>query len=445
MRAVLERAAARRGTGATARVRMLGVGFLALLALIGVLTYAFFTKAFTQTADVTLETSHVGLQLSRQADVKLRGLIVGEVRAVESDGRTARVELALRPESLDAIPANVSARILPKTLFGEKYVELVPPPRPAAQPLAAGDVIQRDRTSVGIELEAVLEDVYPLLRTIDPAKLDATLSALATALEGRGDDVGANLVRLNAYLGELNPHLPTVKEDVSALADVADIYDQATPDLARLLANSTRTGNTVVVKQRVLEDFLTDLAGTSVTTREFLAQNERNLIEVGEVSRPTLDLLATYSPEYSCLLQGMADWVPRFTDAFGGGDHFDGSARSLHITLEIVDQHRGYGEEDKPAFLDDRGPGCRTLPHPPYSQENPAPASGVEDGVGSQPGPGSRVPMFDVSSGYAGTAAEQELVDALVGPVMHTSPDDVPDIATLLFGPLARGTEVSVK
>jgi phospholipid/cholesterol/gamma-HCH transport system substrate-binding protein len=423
----------------------LGAGFLVLLVFFGWLTYAFFTKAFTATADVTLETPQAGLQLDKQADVKLRGLIVGEVRGIESDGRSARVELALRPESLDAIPANVSARIVPKTLFGEKYVDLVVPARPAARSLAAGDVIQRDRTAGAVELETVLDDVYPLLRTIEPAKLNATLSALATALEGRGSDVGANLERLNAYLAELNPHLPELKHDVSALADVADVYDDASPDLVRLLANATRTGNTVVVKQRVLEDFLTDLAGTSTTARDFLADNQQDLIRVGEVSRPALDMLSTYSPEYSCLLEGMAEWIPRFEDAFGGGDHFDGSARSLHITLELVNQQNAYTADDRPAFASDRGPGCRTLPDPPYDQSNPVPRSGVEDGAGEGPGPGSRAPVFDVTSGYAGTAGEQRLVDALVAPMLRTSPDEVPDIVTLLVGPMARGTQVNLR
>jgi phospholipid/cholesterol/gamma-HCH transport system substrate-binding protein len=423
----------------------LGAGFLVLLVFFGWLTYGFFTKAFTRTADVTLETPQVGLQLSKQADVKLRGMIVGEVSGIESDGRSARVELALQPESLDVIPANVRARIVPKTLFGEKYVDLVVPARPATRHLAAGDVIERDRTSVAIELETVLDDVYPLLQTIEPAKLNATLSALAAALEGRGSDVGANLARLNSYLGEFNPHLPELKHDVSALADVADVYDEASPDLLRLLANATKTGDTVVVKQRVLEDFLTDLAGTSTTARDFLADNEQNLIQVGEVSRPTLELLSTYSPEYSCLLEGMANWVPTFEDAFGGGDHFDGSAPSLHITLELVNQQGGYTADDRPAFASNRGPGCRTLPDPPYDQSNPVPRSGVEDGAGEGPGPGSRAPVFDVTSGYAGSAGEQNVVDALVAPVLKMPPDEVPDIVTLLFGPLARGTQVSVQ
>jgi ABC-type transporter Mla subunit MlaD len=283
------------------------------------------------------------------------------------------------------------------------------------------------------------------LRTLRPEQLNATLTALATALEGRGEDIGASLSRLDTYLTKLRPHLPTLTDDVSALADVAAVYDEATPDLARLLANVTRTGDTVVLKQRVLEDFLVDLASAGAVTREFLATNEDALIRVGEVSRPTLDLLATYSPEYACLLEGMATYVPRFEDAFGGGEHFAGSAPALHITLELVNQQRGYTKDDLPAFLDDRGPGCRTLPNPPYSQDNPAPASGVRDGVGEGPGPGTQPPIFDVTSGYAGTAEERRVVNSLLAPVLQVSPEDVPDAATLLFGPLARGNEVSLR
>ena len=49
------------------------------------------------------------------------------------------------PEMIDQIPSNVTARLLPKTLFGEKFVSLVPPQGPSPTPLAAGDVIDEDR------------------------------------------------------------------------------------------------------------------------------------------------------------------------------------------------------------------------------------------------------------------------------------------------------------
>ena len=59
--------------------KALGVVFLCLL-LGGVwLTYGVFTKKFTDYAEVTLKTSKIGLQLPMRADVKTRGVLVGEV------------------------------------------------------------------------------------------------------------------------------------------------------------------------------------------------------------------------------------------------------------------------------------------------------------------------------------------------------------------------------
>jgi hypothetical protein len=53
--------------------------------------------------------------------------------------------------------------------------------------------------------------------------------------------------------------------------------------------------------------------------------------------------------------------------------------------------------------------------------------------------------MVDLTSGYAGTSAERDLVTVLAAPQLGLSADKVPDVSTLLFGPLARGTEVSAR
>ena len=59
---------------------------------------------------------------------------------------------------------------------------------------------------------------------------------------------------------------------------------------------------------------------------------------------------------------------------------------------------------------------------------------------------GKRVaPQVDVTSGWSGTAAERSVLDALAGPALGTSRDQVPDVASLLLGPLARGAEVSLR
>ena len=69
----------------------------------------------------------------------------------------------------------------------------------------------------------------------------------------------------------------------------------------------------------------------------------------------------------------------------------------------------------------------------------------MDDGVEAEHGKYRSTPQFDLTSGYAGIRAEQQLVAALAAPVMGIDADTVPDVATLLLGPIARGTEVSLR
>jgi phospholipid/cholesterol/gamma-HCH transport system substrate-binding protein len=423
------------------RLRLYGVVFLAILTLLLGLAVAQYRKAFTPFVPVTLETGHVGLQLAPPADVKLRGVIVGEARRVRVSGDHAEIDLALDPAQVAQIPAGVSARLLPKTLFGEKYVELVAPSqgsRAAAEysgrHIRAGDVIPQDRSQVAIEIERVLNDLMPLLRTLQPDKLNATLDALATALEGRGDQLGDNLARLDHYVKQLNPHLPTLEADVSQLADVADLYDQAAPDLLRILRNLTTTSDTLVAKQDQLDSFVTEVTGVSGIARQVLAENEQRLIQVGKAQRPTLALLARYSPEFPCLLGGLTGAESRLDDAFHDG--------ALNITLEVVRPRAPYRPGEEPRYLAHQGPACYGLPdHPPV----PAPAQPLPDGSDPDAVNPPALPPTPVSLGHvSATAEEQGVVDALLAPVMQVPADQVPPVATLLFGPMARGTVVNL-
>jgi hypothetical protein len=46
--------------------------------------------------------------------------------------------------------------------------------------------------------------------------------------------------------------------------------------------------------------------------------------------------------------------------------------------------------------------------------------------------------------GYAGTASEQQMIELLLAPAMGRPAAEVPEVATLLFGPMARGTAVKL-
>ncbi|QTE01810.1 mce related protein [Streptomyces cyanogenus] len=407
---------------------MYGIAFLAVLTLLLSLAVAVYRQAFTPVVRITLEADTLGNQLDPRADVKLRGLLVGEVRAVHADGRKATLDIALTPRYVTYIPSDVHARLLPKTLFGEKYVDLVAPAHSSARPIRAGDVITQDRTKAGIEVQQLMNDLLPLLRTVRPGELNATLSAFATALEGRGDRIGDNLTRVEGYLRRLNPHLPSIEEDIARFADVAEVYGDAAPDLMRILRSTVTTSRTIVEKRDQLAAGLRSTAAVAGTANDFLSANGDRMITLGRVSRPTLELFARYSPEYPCLFQGLVRQEKASEDAFRGGE--------MRITLEVVRPQGAYRPGEEPVYGERSGPNCRGLPHP----QVPGPKPHLDDGT-SAGTPGGAVPGgVNVSA----TEAEQRAVGSLVAPVLGVPADEVPPVATLLFGPLARGTAVSV-
>jgi len=340
----------------TVTKRALGIALILILASGVWLVNAIFNQKFTSFDEVKLNTDTIGLQLPSRADVKVRGVIIGQVLEAESNTEGAVLTLGIDPDKIDQIPNNVTASILPKTLFGEKYVELVIPNDPSTTSLRADDRITQ--TALPIEVERVLNDLFPLLDSIRPAELNATLNAIATALEGRGEDIGKNIETLDSYLKRFNPQVPALVDDLKLLGDVAQNYADVAPAIAATLRNTVKTGNTLVQQQAVLNAFLKDTTAFAGTADAFLKANGDNIVRLGEVTAPQAKLLNRYSPEFPCLLRGLVDQAPLLASTFRGF--------VFHIDLiTLPQQPRGYGPKDRQVYGADNGPACVGLPSPP--------------------------------------------------------------------------------
>jgi phospholipid/cholesterol/gamma-HCH transport system substrate-binding protein len=440
------------------RLLVAGVAFLTSIALLVYLSIAIYDKKFADVTMVTIEADRAGLQLTKFGDVRRNGVLIGQVREVSQNGENAVISVALEPAAAKELPANVAVQILPTTLFGQKYVSFVTPDDPSVAALAPDAVIPTDRVETNVELSQILADLFPLLRALRPADLNMTLSAVANALEGRGDQLGVTLEDLGTYLGDIEGSLPTLQEDLVALADVADTYDLAAPDLLRVLGNLTVTSKTVLQKREQLDVFFSDLTGLSNTTTRVLRDNESALIRVGEVGAPVLKLLATYSPELPCLLKGAARYAPILAKTF------EGNEVKQYIELGSA-QYEAYGPDDKPVYGElGHGPWCSGLPKPPVPigpesfddgtdiddnpprSDLPVPIPDLDDLLPGLPLPRTapdwaRQSGFGVgmSSGYAGTEGEQQVLNALLAERSGRAPETYGSLGSLLYGPVVRG------
>ena len=350
--------------GEHARLFGAGVAFITVIALLVGLSIAIYQKAFSDPTMVTIKAEDAGLQLAKFGDVRRHGALVGHVREITNDGKQAVIKVALVPASAEAIPENIDIEILPTTLFGQKYIAIKDPADPSEKSLSDGDVIPADRVRTNVELQKILADLFPLLRSVRPADLNSTLYALATALRGRGDQLGETMVKLDSYLTTMNVHLPTLQRDLVLLARVSRTYALAAPDLIRLLRNATTTAHTLTAKESQLQTFIGDVTGLGETSTRILTRNEANIVRAAALSRPLLGLLDKYSPEFPCLLKGAERYAGRLNQIFR-------KAKVWQTMSLAANQRRPFDRRDRPVYGERSGPKCYGLPTPPQPLSPP--------------------------------------------------------------------------
>ena len=100
------------------RLLVAGVVFLTVLALLVGLSIAIYQKAFAHVTTITIKADRAGLQLAKFGDVRLNGVLIGQVRKIEQDGKEASIEVALEPSVAATSPPTCRCRSCPRPCSG---------------------------------------------------------------------------------------------------------------------------------------------------------------------------------------------------------------------------------------------------------------------------------------------------------------------------------------
>ena len=205
----------------------------------------------------------------------MRGVQIGRVAQVTLNQDHVDIELEIEPDQLRYIPANVGARIRAGTLFSAKFVELVYPSDPSPQRLAAGSIINSDNVST--EINTLFRDVADILDRVDPAETQATLSALAEGLRGRGAIIGQTITDTNEVLKQVNARAGTLHADRQALRRISDAYGAAAPDILTALDAATPTAAAIVDNAAGLDHLLTGVIGLARGGIDLIGSSQADL------------------------------------------------------------------------------------------------------------------------------------------------------------------------
>jgi phospholipid/cholesterol/gamma-HCH transport system substrate-binding protein len=311
--------------------RVAGVIVFLVGALVLWLVYLQYSGEFVDKTKLTMLSDRAGLVMDPGSKVTYNGVQIGrvaDINEVERDGRPAvKFTLDVYPRYLHLIPANVDARIVATTVFGEKYVSMTAPKNPLPQRITPKNVI--DARSVTTEVNTLFQTITSIAEKVDPVKVNLTLSAAAQALSGLGDKFGQSIINGNAALDEVNPRMPLIRHDIQQLAVLGDTYADASPDLFDFLNNASTTAHTIHGQEKDLDQALLAAAGFGKTGADIFNRGGPYLARGAKDLVPTAKLLDTYSPEVFCALRNLHDAEPKVA-AFAGGNGY-----SLRSETEI--------------------------------------------------------------------------------------------------------------
>jgi phospholipid/cholesterol/gamma-HCH transport system substrate-binding protein len=303
--------------------KLLGVAVLLVAALVLWLVYLQFRGAFTPKTPLTMLSSRAGLVMDPGSKVTYNGVQIGRVASiseVQQNGRpAAKLMLDIYPRYVKLIPANVDAKIVATTVFGQKYVSFTSPKNPTPQRITPQQVI--DARSVTTEINTLFQTITSISEKVDPVKLNLTLSAAAQALAGLGDKFGQSIVNANAILDDVNPQMPQIRHDIRQLAGLGDTYANAAPDLFDFLNNAVITSRTINQQQKDLDQALLSAAGFGNTGADIFARGGPYLARGAADLVPSAQLLDTYSPELYCMVRNFHDIEPTVRTYLGGNGY----------------------------------------------------------------------------------------------------------------------------
>lgn len=371
---------------------------IVVIAALSTMTALLFAGTLREEVPLTLVSDRAGLVMENGAKVKLRGVQIGEVASIGADSTAQRdlskLTLRIDPGPFRYLPGNLEAEIKSSTAFGAKYVDLIVPDAPSPASLKPGAVL-RSR-NVTAEVNTVFENLESVVHSIDPAKLNSVLSAVAESVRGKGDRIGQAITDANNVLLAVNPRMGTVQQDWQLFGKTAAAYSDAAQDILSILDSLSTTSATITRHAKSLDALLLSAVGFSQSGINTIGGNQSKLVQAMNILDPTTALLMKYAPTYTCLFQG-AQW---FLD-HGGRDALGGNGKSVIMDAGLLFGDDPYRYPDNLPIVNAKGgpggkPSCGSLPD--VSKNFPVKYLVTDTGFGTgldiRPNPGIGFPGF---------------------------------------------------
>jgi phospholipid/cholesterol/gamma-HCH transport system substrate-binding protein len=256
------------------------------------------------------------LALSEESDVRISGVDVGHVVSLTThrDGLTdVTVEMN---HQYAPVASNDHMILRQKTLLGETYMELFPQ-RTAGAPLPDGGQIPSDQVEPAVTLDDVLSALDPRTR----AAFKAWQQTLATAYNGRGEQINSDFAELEPFVESANKLVSILASQEGAVSAfvhstgvVFDALSERDHQLRGFIENGERTFHALAQSSGQFADTFRALP----TFEQRGQASLREFDQLATVATPALYEARAWERAFTPLLQGFQSFTPSLNDLLTG-------------------------------------------------------------------------------------------------------------------------------
>ncbi|HEX4866787.1 MAG TPA: MlaD family protein [Acidimicrobiales bacterium] len=291
---------------------------------------------------ITVEFARAGLNVRPGDEVRVRGVPVGRISAIDIDDDAFIARYRLSVDSDAPIAADTTASLVPKTLFGDKYVELEAAPS-TGERIADGTLIPLARTSAPSEVQEVLDRLQPILEEVDPVTFANVIASTAEGLDGAGADIATLVDAVPSALETIIANEKDLGRIFRAIPGVAGTLEARADQLVQVADAFGTLAQTVDDNEDELLAFVTDTAELSSRAAELLTTEGARLDRITEDGFSVVDLVAEQPEAVRTLLKSTPAFVNGLAAATKEG-YFKAPIASFGVLIPTVDAKGPLGE-----------------------------------------------------------------------------------------------------
>ncbi|WP_328609481.1 MCE family protein [Amycolatopsis sp. NBC_00345] len=403
------------------------LGLIAAAALIG-FVIAYGAGALNTDPRVVSDLPPQSAGIAERSTVEYRGVVVGTVESASGDAHRTRLVLRLSPGQAGRIPAGVRTRVLPRTLFGDQYVDLVPPEVPSGH-LDLGAPIPPDDSAGTVALYTAYTRLYGVLQALQPARITAALATVSEALDGRGARLGRLIDQAHDLTDEAPALLKTFGDTLGFVSDLSSRLSDVAPQGIQALKDATVLSEHLTGHREDIEALLSGGLALSDQARQLLDGNQDRIIKMVDSGGKVLGTTAQHASGLGDLHDGLDRLLTALPGPLSQGPWL---STESDVTFE---GNRPYTGADCPRYGELTGPNCTVSQKDVPEKEPPPNGASTKDSTA----PGG-------TSGPVGSEQEAAALRAFAARLPDAAPASASrdGLLGLLAGPLLRGAEVLV-